>query len=391
MQQKKIKLAFITDGNAKDINVWSGTLSNIANALEKQKDVEIYYIENLKYKRNYIILAMGMVYAKILRQLGKQYLYGWTINIAKKYAKEIDKKLPKDIDVVFATSGCAAATAFGYLQSKCKKVVYTDMIYIDLFNDYPVFNNLCSKSKQNVFTTEKNKFANCDLFLFASDWAANSAINNYKINPSKVKVIPFGANIERNVSDIEIQTIIKNRPTDKCNLLFVGRDWKYKGGDIAVEIAKELHSQNINVHLNIVGINDIPVHLPDYVTNHGFISKKTEEGKNKLNKLFEEAHFFVLPTRFDAFGIVYAEASSFAVPSIATKTGGVATVVKDNINGMTFNLDDAPQIYADYIANLFNDRNEYEKLCLSAFNDYKTQLNWDITGKQIVDAVKEIF
>jgi glycosyltransferase involved in cell wall biosynthesis len=277
-----------------------------------------------------------------------------------------------------------------FLKTNCKKVYCSDGTFAGMIDYYSCFVNLCNRSLREVNIIDKNAFENCDLLLFPSDWAANSAINGYNINSSKVKTIPFGANIEEKYSDVEIKNIIKNRRTDRCNLLFIGVDWERKGGNIALEIAKELHSQDINVYLDIVGIKKMPVSLPDYITNHGFISKKTVEGKNKLIKLFEDAHFLVLPTRQECFGIVFAEASSFGVPSITTKTGGVETAVKDNINGMTFALSEPAKKYADYIKKLFTNHEEYEKLCLSAFNDYKTRLNWDVAGKEMTKAIIEI-
>jgi len=40
---------------------------------------------------------------------------------------------------------------------------------------------------------EEDVINNCDLVLYASDWAANGAKKNYKINNiSKIKVVPFG-------------------------------------------------------------------------------------------------------------------------------------------------------------------------------------------------------
>ena len=390
MQQRAIKVVFLADGNAKDVRLWSGTTSHIANALEKQPEIETYYINNVEKSRNYFTLIIGAIFSRVLRLFGKEYLCRWTLGTAKRFAKFIEKeltKLPKDIDVIFSI---ATTMSMAFLKTDAKKIYCSDGTFACMINYYPCFFNLCNRTLREVNIIDKNAFENCDLLLFPSDWAANSAINDYNINPSKVKVIPFGANIEKEYSDIEIQNIIKNRSSNKCNLLFIGVDWERKGGNIVLEIAKELHSQNVNVHLDIVGIKNLSLPLPDYVTNHSFISKKTEEGKNKMIKLFEEAHFFVLPTRQECYGIVYAEASSFAVPSITTKTGGVETAVKDNINGMTFDLSDSPKKYADHIVNLFNNRAEYEKLCLSSFNDYKTRLNWNVAGEQMLEVIKEI-
>jgi len=52
--------------------------------------------------------------------------------------------------------------------------------------------------------------------------------------------------------------------------------------------------------------------------------------------------------------------------------------VKDNINGMKFALDSPVANYCDYIINLMQNYNEYEKLALSSFNEFQTRLNWNV-------------
>ena len=308
--------------------------------------------------------------------------------ISKKYAKEVKKRLPKDADIIVAPAG---STLMASIKTEHKKVMINDATFIGLVDYHKSYTNLCHSSNKVGTILEKKALHNCDLLLFSSDWAANSAINDYNVAPSKVKVIPFGANIETMYSDSEINTIIKKRiNSNKCNLLFVGVDWERKGGAFAVAVAKELYSQNIDVRLDIVGIKDIKIENTDYIINHGFISKKTDAGKQKLIKLFEDAHFFILPTMNEAFGIVFAEASSFALPSLAPKTGGVETAIKDNINGMTFELKASTKEYANYINNLLNNRLDYEKLCKTSFEYYKTELNWNIAGTRIVDAMREL-
>jgi glycosyltransferase involved in cell wall biosynthesis len=380
-----INLAYIAAGNAKDVHEWSGTVFFIAKALERQ-GINICYIDNI-YKTkdvgDWIRFFWKVLYKIYFKITGKKYQGDRTLKSAKKYAKKIEKRLPENIDVIFSTSTITMA----FLESNKKKIIYIDATLAAMVNYYPGFSNLCSKTLNEGAIIEKTAFENADLLLFASDWAAQSAIKDYKANPSKVKVIPFGANIEKEYSDTEIMNIIEKRCASlktQCNLLFIGVDWKRKGGDIVLEIAKQLHSQNINVRLDIVGIKDMVLNLPDYITNHGFISKESEEGRNKLEKLFCSAHFFVLPTQYECFGIVFSESSSFGLPSITTKTGGTETAVKDNINGMTFALSDSPEKYTEYIKTLIINPAEYENLCHSTFNDYKQRLNWKVAGEQIL-------
>jgi glycosyltransferase involved in cell wall biosynthesis len=78
------------------------------------------------------------------------------------------------------------------------------------------------------------------------------------------------------------------------------------------------------------------------------------------------------------------------LPSITTRTGGVRTIVKDGISGMTFDLSALPDEYAVYITRLFANSGEYEELALSAFQDYKTRLNWDVAGRTILNLLNEL-
>ncbi|MDR2885507.1 MAG: glycosyltransferase family 4 protein [Rikenellaceae bacterium] len=228
------------------------------------------------------------------------------------------------------------------------------------------------------------------MLIYSSEWAAGSAVEDFGTDPTKVKVVPFGANIESKRTEADIEAFIQTRlASPTCNLLFVGVDWKRKGGAKAVAVATRLHEMGVPVRLDIVGIRE-PLDLPGFAVNHGFISKDTAAGCKKIDSLFAQAHFFILPTQAECFGVVFSEASSFGLPSLATDTGGVGGAVRDGINGMKFTSDANPQQWADYIAKLWQDKAAYEKLALSSFHEYETRLNWDVAGKAIMGHIREI-
>jgi len=376
-----MKITYVTTGDANDIHYWSGLSYNIAKALEKQ-GAEIEYIDNLSAKKSFFDLVRRIFVRLIFH---KGIPADRTFAIAKQYAKEIEKRLSPDTDIVFSPGSLPIAL----LKTPKKKVFYTDATFAAMLNYYPGFDNLAGYAVNMGNQLERCALQSSDLIFYASDWAADSAVNDYHTNPQKVKVIPFGANIEHSNTEADIRQMIGNRLNGRCNLLFCGVDWKRKGGEMALQIAQELRNKNIPVHLDIVGIREY-LELPDFAKNHGFISKKTTEECRKLNELFTNAHFFLLPTRAECYGLVFCEAASFGLPSIATKTGGVTTIIRDHINGMTFDLSASPKDYAGYIINLLGNPEEYEKLSLSAFRDYKERLNWEVAGKAMMDYIKKL-
>ena len=253
-----------------------------------------------------------------------------------------------------------------------------------MINFYPSFTNLCKETINKGNAMEKMALERCRVAIYSSEWAAQTAVNNYNINPYKVHVVPFGANIECNRNVDDIKDIVSSRPINVCKLLFMGVDWFRKGGNIALDVAKCLNKSGIKTELHIVGCKPIVnKSLPHYVKLYGFIDKASKEGINKLNKLLSESHFLILPSVAECFGLVFCEASSYGVPSITTNVGGVTTAVKDGFNGKTFSKDASIEEYCTYIFNLWSNYSEYKKLALSSFNEYQSRLNWTIAGKNV--------
>jgi glycosyltransferase involved in cell wall biosynthesis len=160
---------------------------------------------------------------------------------------------------------------------------------------------------------------------------------------------------------------------------------------IALNTARKLNELGIRTYLHVVGIRSLPLQeRPDYLIDHGFISKRTLEGRKRMEELLAQCHFLILPTRAEAYGLVICEANAFGMPSLASRTGGIPTIIKDGINGWMFPPEDNGDGYAERISEIWEDPDRYRVLCLSSYNEYRTRLNWDIAGKKIQSLLREI-
>ena len=95
------------------------------------------------------------------------------------------------------------------LKSNIPIVIWTDACQPGLLDFYDSKDKLTEVSYRHGVEIEKLALDNSSLAIFSSDWAASIALNYHKINPSKVKVVPFGANVEHNKSIDEISRLIK--------------------------------------------------------------------------------------------------------------------------------------------------------------------------------------
>lgn len=372
-----MKLAMATTFDAKNVSNWSGTPCYMAQAFENN-GVTIDYIGNLHRKK--------MPFFK-LKQAWKKFASGqresprYNIKTAKYYSHQASDRLHTlNVDAVIAPQ----IHPICYLETKKPIILWTDGLYASLIGFYPGFSSHSASSihQGNIITQEC--LSRCSLAIFSSDWAARTAIEIYGTSRDKVKVVPFGANLHSHHTLEEIQDMVKVRPTNKVKLLFIGKHWERKGGDTVVTVAKALHAAGQPVELHIVGcLPPKQVDIPDYIHCHGFVSKRTPEGIKKITTLLRESHFLFVPSRAEAYGIVFCEANAYGLPCLTTHVGGISTIVKDNINGMTFALNAPTSLYCDYIMTLMENYKEYERLALQSFHEFQTRLNWDHSVKAV--------
>lgn len=377
-----MKISYITIDDASDVHNWSGLDHFIAKALEEQK-ADIDYVGNLQTHPGLSLRFKNQFY----RLLGKKFKYERNVAIASAYARQVKARINQDSDIIF----CPGTLPIALLENDKPKVFYTDATFAGMIGFYDDFTGLSPETIRHGNLLEQIALEGSDLAIYASDWAARTAIDNYRVDPAKVKVVPFGANITSNRNISDIREMVGRRSARECNLLFLGVDWARKGGDIAVKVTEYLNNAGLKTKLHIAGIKNLPITpLPDYIVDHGFISKATTEGQEQLDKLFAGSHFLLLPTRAEAYGLVFCEANSFGVPCIAPAIGGITTIIKDDVNGRLFSLKADPSEYAEYILSVFRDRPAYDQLCYSSFNEYEQRLNWKVSGKTILNLLREL-
>jgi glycosyltransferase involved in cell wall biosynthesis len=372
-----MRFAFATTFDGRNISKWSGTPFHMANAFENE-GIDIEYIGQLK---RYSPLNFKL--KRLWKDLacGQRESHRFNVFTARYYSQQVSNQLLSlDVDAVIAPQ----INPVAYLESKKPLILWTDGLYASLLGFYPGFSNHSASTIEQGNIITRECLSRCKLAIFSSDWAARTALEIYGTDKDKVKVVPFGANLNTRNTLSDIRTMIKARSHDTIKLLFLGKQWDRKGGDIVFKVVKAMHAEGVPVELNFVGCKPPEgTEIPAYIKCHGFISKSTPLGMAHITKLLRESHFLFVPSRAEAYGIVFCEANAYGLPCLTSFVGGISTIVKDNINGMTFSLDAEPRIFCEYIMELMQDYTRYEALALSAFHEFETRLNWDTAVKTV--------
>lgn len=131
-------------------------------------------------------------------------------------------------------------------------------------------------------------------------------------------------------------------------ILFVGRNFKRKGGFLLLKAFDKLCSRFDDIHL----IVKTGIRFP--VTVLGRYYDKLKERitwidhqipRNELNELYRCADIFVLPTLDEPFGLVLLEVMSFRLPVVASNIYAMPEIVEDGKTGFLVPVGNSEELF----------------------------------------------
>ena len=161
-----------------------------------------------------------------------------------------------------------------------------------------------------------------------SNWARASLIEDYGISDSKIKVVPPGINLEKWIPQRK-----KRAGGSSLKILFVGGEFRRKGGDMLLRIAMQPEFKRYTFHFvtkSFEGPKPPNVHMYDNL----------DANDTSLVGLYRDADIFVLPTRADFFSIASLEAMAMELPVITTNVGGIEDIIQNGKNGFMVEVND---------------------------------------------------
>ncbi len=264
--------------------------------------------------------------------------------------------------------------------------VYTDSSHdlkLDYLNKYGYFPFGSEKdsveSVKNAAESVRKIYQNAAGILCMSQWLADSMINSTGVSPEKVHVVYAGANWHGTVLPTNIQSKrIDNK--NEFHLLLTGVEYKRKGIDITIDAVNHLNkNSDKKYYLHVCGIKE---NFDDnqHIINHSFVNKQD------LVKILLECDLFVLPSRFDCFGISFVEAMTFGLPCIGRNICAMPEIIDEGVNGELITKDDPLQL-AELINKICSDPTLYASYSASARQKAK-QFTWRNVADNIMKIIK---
>lgn len=137
-------------------------------------------------------------------------------------------------------------------------------------------------------------------------------------------------------------------------LINVARFAHIKGQDVLIEALRLCHDRGHPLQLTLAGSKAEPTYFDALVALIGerrlgdhvrLVMDRTD-----IPVVLQQGDVFVLPSRHEGFGLVLIEAMAAGLPVIAARTGGAAELVRDGVNGLTFEPDNPQDLAAKLLA-----------------------------------------
>jgi glycosyltransferase involved in cell wall biosynthesis len=168
------------------------------------------------------------------------------------------------------------------------------------------------------------------LIVSTSEWAARSVRQDYPDCVTETAVMPNPVPLPPGSDRWIAERHARARQGFTPRVLFVGGDFPRKGGFDLLDVwsRARLHERaGLDIMTNWT-IDETS--LPPGVSLHRNVAAHTDAWQ----ALWRAADVFVLPTRDEAFGIVFQEAGAAGLPAIGTRMNAVPEIVRDGETGL---------------------------------------------------------
>ncbi|MDK2781514.1 MAG: hypothetical protein PWR13_542 [Archaeoglobi archaeon] len=305
-----MKIAYITPRFYPDIGGVETHVYEIARRIAREFEVEVLTtdpagklpeveeIEGLKIRR-FRSLAPGDAYffSPSLRRFLKEHA--------------------KDYDLIHAHNFHALPAFYAGI-SKPRRFVLTPHYH---GHGHSFFRNLLFRFYR-VYAGKIFEFA--DAVICVSEFEKELVLRDFKVK-GVVEVIPNGVNFD----------FMEKKKKEK-KILFVGRIEKYKGLEFVVKALEYLPE----FELEVVGKGSYKPKIVKLAKRLGVLERMKfyqDLSREDLVRKYAEASVLVLPSKFEAYGLVVAEALASRTPCVVAKTSALAEWVDEkNVFGIDY-------------------------------------------------------
>ena len=380
-----MRIAIASLGDPSSERTWSGIPSSIMFELSK-KGHEVIPIALDKPREPWHFSWRR----RVQHRLHKKWFLG---SVEKRWLEKISKQLDDKVNTASPNVVLVIhADWLAYATFRCPAFIIHDTTFASIVDYYPSFTNLCKGSLKSGHEMYQRALDKCAAAIYPASWATQSAIDDYNLPPSKVFTIPFGANIKECPQQEQVGRWIQQRLTSEtCNFVFIGTQWKRKGGPEVLQFLKKVKSLGVEATLTVIGCKaEIPPDVAQFVFQPGYLCKEDPADAEQLANILAQSHALIVLSHAECYGCVYCEANAYGLPAIGRDTGGVSEIIKDGMNGLLLRENESVDALASRWAGIWYNLDAFKAMSLKAYTQYCGRLSYSVFADRLENVLTSV-
>ena len=215
-----------------------------------------------------------------------------------------------------------------------------------------------------------------------SAWNAAYLRDAGLVSPDRIHVVHAGVNVP--VDPPSADRMATRAEAREHVVAFVGRDFERKGGDIVVAAVQQLRGMlSRPVRLVVAGPSQWPMDgsVPDGVT---FLGDAPFHG---VRALLRTADVLVMPSRFEAFGIIIAEALGSGTPVVGRNDFAMPEMIRHGENGMLVEGDVVDELAHALFHVISSDH--IASTCIADAERVRSYFSWDRVAEDMTAVLRK--
>jgi glycosyltransferase involved in cell wall biosynthesis len=259
-------------------------------------------------------------------------------------------------------------------------VIYTDYSAALAARRPELGRNPFTKEEQWVWNSlEAQALRRASHVFTRSKFVRKSILEDYQLPPEKVTNVGGGVNFE------SLPDLTERNPTAPT-ILFIGKDFYRKGGDLLLHAFARVRVKFPAVRLVMVTDGPIPRDLP----REGVKIIAPTYDREVIAKLYRQADLFVLPSRLETWGDVLLEAMAYGLPCVGASGEAMDEIIDTGKTGLLVPPGDEEKL-SEALGQLIGDKDTRVKMSHAARKKVEETYTWDQVVSSMIPVISGLF
>jgi glycosyltransferase involved in cell wall biosynthesis len=270
-----------------------------------------------------------------------------------------------------------ALQVFGWVRGQPKPyVLYVDQTRLMSERGFSRWLPLSRRERSRLLRLESEMYGEASHVFVMAGAAKDSLVGDYQVDPGRVTVVGGGINFE---------TFPKHPgPAKDSRILFIGRDFKRKGGEVLLRAFERVRTRLPDAELHVVGTSERLTQPGVHVDSRQFF-----DDRRQISNLYADARVFCFPALYEPFGLVLPEAMAHGVPCIGSTVQAIPEILDGGRAGLLVPAGE-PEPLADALLRLLTDDELAQRVGEAGRRRVKQRYTWEHVADQMAPILARV-